>query len=120
MLARETARDRPDLVHRVATFGTPLRGPRYTAARRLYPDDELARIEAMIDERTGRPIDVPVTAIYSRNDGIVDWRTCADETTPGAVNVEVLSSHFGLGIDPEVWSYLAHWFAPTPDPTSDP
>ena len=46
---------------------------------------------------------MPVTAIYSRNDGIVDWITCPDRETPGAVNVEVTSSHVGMAIDPDVW-----------------
>lgn len=109
--ARETARDQPDTVNRVATFGTPLLGPRYTLGRTSYPEAELKRIEAMIAERRQRPITVPVTAIYSRNDGIVDWRTCPDRHTPGAVNVEVSSSHLGMGVDPTVWMHLAHWFA---------
>lgn len=109
--AREAARDRPDTVHRVATFGTPLLGPRYTLGHISYPEAELRRIEAMIDERRRRPIDVPVKAIYSHNDGIVDWRTCPDRDTPGAVNVEVSSSHIGMGLDPTVWMHIANWLA---------
>ncbi len=109
--ARETARDQPDTVHRIATFGTPLLGPRYTLGNTSYPEAELRRIETMIDERHRRPIDVPVIAIYSRNDGIVDWRTCPDRHTPGAVNVEVSSSHLGMGLDPTVWMHLARWLA---------
>ncbi len=109
--ARETARDQPETVHRVATFGTPLLGPRYTLGNTAYPEAELQRIEAMIEERVQRPIDVPVTAVYSRNDGIVDWRTCPDRQTPGAVNVEVSSSHIGMGVDPAVWMHLARWLS---------
>ncbi len=109
--ARETARDHPDAVHRVATFGTPLLGPRYTVGHTFSPESELQRIETMIDERYRHPIEVPVTAIYSRNDGIVDWRTCPDDSTPGAVNVEVSSSHIGMGLDPSVWLHVAGWLA---------
>ncbi|MEO1065101.1 MAG: hypothetical protein AAFZ07_27105 [Actinomycetota bacterium] len=109
--ARETARDQPDAVHRVATIGTPLLGPRYTLGGTFFPEAELRRIEAMIDERGQRPIGVPLTAMYSRNDGIVDWRTCPDRHTPGAVNVEVPSSHVGMGLDPTVWMHLARWFS---------
>lgn len=109
--ARETARDQPDTVHRIATFGTPLLGPRYTLGHASYPDVELRRIETMIEERRQRPIEVPITAIYSRNDGIVDWRTCPDRDTPGAVNVEVSSSHVGMGLDPTVWMRVARWLA---------
>ncbi len=109
--ARETARDQPDTVHRIATFGTPLLGPRFTLGHTFFPEAELRRIESTIDERGQRPINAPLTAMYSRNDGIVDWRTCPDRHTPGAVNVEVSSSHIGMGLDPTVWLHIAHWFA---------
>ncbi len=109
--ARETARDRPETVHRVATFGTPLLGPRYTLGHTFFPEDELRRIETIIDERAQRPIEVPLTAMYSRNDGIVDWRTCPDRDTAGAVNVEVSSSHVGMGLDPTVWMHVARWLS---------
>jgi triacylglycerol lipase len=39
------------------------------------------------------------TAIYSRRDGIVDWRACID---PAAQPVEVRSSHVGMAFDPLV------------------
>ena len=44
---------------------------------------------------------VPATSIYSRADGIVNWRTvCSDHPTT-AENIEVhLASHFGLGVNP--------------------
>ena len=109
--ARETARDQPDTVHRIATFGTPLLGPRYTLGHTFFPEAELRRIETIIDERGQRPIEVPLTAMYSRNDGIVDWRTCPDRRTPGAVNVEVSSSHIGMGLDPTVWMHIARWLS---------
>jgi len=55
--ARETNRDHPDVVHRVAAFSTPLLGPCYTLGNRLFPEAELQRIEAMIDERSQRQIE---------------------------------------------------------------
>lgn len=109
--ARETARDQPETVHRVATFGTPLLGPRYTLGATRYSEAELERIETMIDERGQRGIEVPLMAMYSRNDGIVDWRTCPDSKTPGAVNIEVSSSHIGMGLDPTVWMHIAQWLS---------
>jgi len=111
VVVREVARDRPDLVERVATFGTPLLGPRYTVGIRAYPMTEIESIEAEIAERDARPIERPVLTIFSRNDGIVDWRTCPDRTTPGALNLEVTATHFGLGFDTTVWLALADWFA---------
>jgi predicted esterase YcpF (UPF0227 family) len=111
VVAREVARDRPDLVSRVATFGSPLHGPRYTAARRVYEGQRLDEIEAMIDDRYRRGIERPVLSIYSRNDGVVDWRSCIDDLTPGAVRCEVASTHLTMGFDPAVWLALARWFA---------
>ena len=43
------------------------------------------------------------TAIYSRSDGIVDWRACQD---PDAELVEVSSSHCGMAVNAEVYRVL--------------
>jgi pimeloyl-ACP methyl ester carboxylesterase len=43
------------------------------------------------------------TAIYSRSDGIVDWRACVD---PHAEAVEVDSSHCGMSVHPDVYRVL--------------
>ena len=39
------------------------------------------------------------TAVYSKRDGIVDWKACID---PAAEAVEVSTSHCGMAIDPVV------------------
>ena len=107
VLAREVARDRPDLVRRVVTYGTPLAGgPRYTNGARRYDPAEIDRIEELIEERNQTPIRVPVTAMYSKNDGIVAWRACLDDD-PNTEMIEVSSSHIGMGIDPDVWRIVA-------------
>ena len=115
VLARELARERPDIVHRVATYGTPLTGPRHTAAAQVYTDDQLLGIDTMIAEREGRTIERPILAIYSRNDGIVDWRTCIDNQTPEVTHRQSTSTHLGMGIDPDVWRWTAEWFAESAD-----
>jgi pimeloyl-ACP methyl ester carboxylesterase len=107
IVAREAARARPDLVAMVISFGSPLQGPRFTTAADGYSPDELRRIDEVVARRQQRPITVPVTAIYSKNDAIVDWRSCLDRITPGARNVEVTSSHLGMGLDPDVWTAVA-------------
>ena len=112
IVAREVARDRPDAVARVVTFGTPLSGPRSSFAGRLYSATRRAEIEAGIAEREQRPIEVPVTAIHSRRDGAVAWRDCIDRVTPGVENVEVTSTHLGMGLDPDVWLVVADRLAP--------
>ena len=52
------------------------------------------------------PAGVDFTAIYSRRDGIVDWRACID---PLARAVEVTASHTGMAFDPRVAD--AWWLA---------
>ena len=109
--AREAARDLPGRVHRVATIGTPLWGPRHTVGAGFYTDDELASIDEQIAERIERPIERPILAVYSRNDGVVDWRACPDRLSPAVTNVEVSSGHVGMGIDPLVWRRVAEFLA---------
>ncbi len=105
--AREAARDHPDAVHRVATMATPLFGPRHTVGKTFYSDEQLDRIDEQIDERSATPIERPILAIYSRNDGIVDWRACPDDASPDVRNVQVASGHIGMGLDPTVWRRIA-------------
>jgi hypothetical protein len=42
------------------------------------------------------PQDVGFVSIYSRTDGIVDWRSCLD---PAAEQVEVRASHCGMSVN---------------------
>jgi pimeloyl-ACP methyl ester carboxylesterase len=106
VIAREVTRVRPDIVERVITFGTPLWGPRHTTTPMSRRTDLLPGIEARVLARNSARILRPVTAIYSRNDGVVHWKACVDPD-PNTVNIEVTSSHIGLGIDPDVWCIVA-------------
>ena len=67
VIARETARLRPELVHRVVTFGTPaIGGPTYTAGADRMGAEECRRIEQLqteLDE--SNPIGTPITAVYT-------------------------------------------------------
>ena len=47
--------------------------------------------------------DMPALAVYSRSDGIVDWRACLD---PYAECVEVDGSHVGMAVNPSVYREL--------------
>ncbi|MEM8619112.1 MAG: alpha/beta hydrolase [Actinomycetota bacterium] len=109
VIARETARNRPDLVERLVTFGTPAQGgPSYTAGASRFGAEECARIAALQDEanRTD-PLTLPATAIYTKADAVVDWKACIDPWATNMTHVEVGSSHFGLGVDPDVWTIVA-------------
>jgi pimeloyl-ACP methyl ester carboxylesterase len=109
-LAREVARDRPDLIAQVVTMGTPVvGGPKYTSLanyfRRLGYD--IDAIAAECASRATCAIAAPITAIYSRRDGVVAWQACIDRESPRVEHVEVESTHTGLGFDPRVWRIVA-------------
>ncbi|KPK14697.1 MAG: hypothetical protein AMJ62_12260 [Myxococcales bacterium SG8_38] len=109
-LAREAARDLPDRVDRVITLGSPvIGGPRFTTTAGFYraAGTDFDEIDAFIAERERTPIQVPVTAVYSKSDGVVDWRACIDRSNPLVEHVRVRSSHVGLGFAPEVLRIVA-------------
>jgi pimeloyl-ACP methyl ester carboxylesterase len=109
-LAREAARERPDIVEQVITLGTPtVGGPKYTAVAGVYRRRgvDLDAIEAAVDARNRTPLEVPVTAIYSRSDGVVAWKACIDRINPNVNHIEVRTTHLGLGFAPEVYRIIA-------------
>lgn len=56
------------------------------------------------DMRQPLPDGLDAVAVYSRSDGVVDWRACLD---PCARQVEVDSSHSGMSVNREVYAVLA-------------
>jgi pimeloyl-ACP methyl ester carboxylesterase len=104
-IAREVAREHPSAVSRVVTLASPIRGgPKYTAVAPLYRirGFDLDAIEQAINTRDATPLSVPVSCLYSRNDGVVDWRAVIDPDNPRARNIEVDCSHMAMGFDPDV------------------
>jgi pimeloyl-ACP methyl ester carboxylesterase len=116
-ITREAARQAPAAIAQVITYGTPVvGGPTHTIGARSYGPEESARISALIEELdAASPISVPITAIYTRRDGIVSWRACIDRASPEVRHVEVSSTHISMGFDPDVWRVIADRLAPTPD-----
>ncbi|MFT6032292.1 MAG: hypothetical protein ACI854_000821 [Arenicella sp.] len=116
VLAREIARDKPKLIRQIITLGSPVvGGPKYTTFGRLYKSRgaNLDAIEARIAARESRPIRVPITAIYSKRDGIVGWQASIDKLNPQTEHIEVKATHLGLGISPDVFKVLAKKLAST-------
>ncbi|MEM7268221.1 MAG: alpha/beta hydrolase [Pseudomonadota bacterium] len=102
--ARQMAKIAPKKVRQVITLGSPFNGdPRATNAWRVY---QLASGQSVDDRERhmggdiGKAPPVPTTAIYSKTDGICAWRTCLEEPTDIAENIEVTGSHCGLGHHP--------------------
>ncbi|MGQ0838970.1 esterase/lipase family protein [Actinokineospora sp.] len=116
--ARELARQNPSVVRQVITLGSPFAqiDDRQSRAQKVY--DRYARSRGVHPRTPTRavlaaPIDVPVTAVHSRRDGIVHWQTCVE--TPGhqSQNVRVRCSHLGYGHDPAVLWLIADRLAAT-------
>ena len=124
LLARGIAARRPDLVDGIITMGSPMLAPGaihsvlafdlsvVIALRRaglggMMGDDctsgDCARL-SWEESRQKLDASVAFTSIFSRRDGVIDWRGCLD---PGAKTVEVGTSHLGMAIDPVVFDVVS-------------
>ena len=123
-MARCLAVRDPDATAGLAMLGAPVRDPLAISA----PVRQAVRLMARLGDlglpgmfssgcRDGdccagvwRDLEAPLAphiralAVYSRSDGIVDWRACMD---PCARAVEVDSSHCGMSVHPDVYELLA-------------
>jgi pimeloyl-ACP methyl ester carboxylesterase len=101
--ARDLALQAPQMVRSVITLGSPFAGDvRATNATRLYEAMSGETVEGDTELRRAIAGDLPMsaTSIYSRADGIVNWRTCLLRSSDTAENIEVyLASHTGLGVN---------------------
>lgn len=110
VIAREMARQSAEHVERVITLGTPVvGGAKYTALARTYRANgvDIEEMAAEVARRATLPADIPITAIYSRLDGVVSWPACIDQVNPQAEHIEVFTSHIGLGFNHGVWRVIA-------------
>jgi triacylglycerol lipase len=51
------------------------------------------------------PAGVGFVSVYSRSDGVVDWRACLDPCADA--HVEIQASHCGMAVSPAAWRALA-------------
>lgn len=107
IFARSLGFRAPQLVRQVITLGSPFGAARVdvapTAGERAYRRLSGRHVPDRIDPGAGRRrLPVPSTAVYSRWDGIVDWRACVQPPGPTSENIEVRASHLGLGHHPAV------------------
>ena len=116
LLARAVAARRPDLVSGIVMLGSPVLAPgahHLVLASQVAVMVGLSRLgvpqvmtsdcvsgrcaqESFADLRAPLPPGTGYTSVYSRRDGIVDWRACLD---PDADCVEVPISHCGMAFD---------------------
>ncbi len=119
--ARELAHRNPQMVERVITLGSPIRGPRDSSSHAVsMVARSMARIrgkaEGCLSEACScglrmseiSPKEVPTTVVYSRTDGVVHWQSCVDNSESSMVeNVEVLGSHVGMAFSADVYRVIA-------------
>lgn len=113
-MAREFAKRHLDCVAHVVTLCSPIKYPVPTA---LAP---LARAAVFLWDRGYRqnlirlnePPPVPVTAIVSAKDGIVDWRVTVPEPAPNVEIIRVDAGHLTIASNPEVQRIIADRLAP--------
>ena len=135
VFARALAVKRPDLVSGIVTLGSPTVGqlrihPLVLAQVGLVSALGSARVPGLFSWRCLRgdccehfrdaitgpfPPDIPYVALYSRTDGIVDWRSCLD---PAAELVEVHASHCGMAVNAGVYRHVAATLAEFAEPDS--
>ena len=108
VFARELARDYPEKVRQIITLGSPVaaRNSAVTvrALRHLLKASAGQSVEEMVVMMEERNFhispEVPVTAVFSKGDGVVHWASCKegfeDESTQ---NIEVPGSHCGMGFN---------------------
>jgi pimeloyl-ACP methyl ester carboxylesterase len=102
--ARDLALRAPAMVRSVVTLGSPFANDvTATNATRLYEllSGETAESYPELRRAISGDLPVPATSIYSRSDGVVNWRTCCLRPSDTAENIEIyLASHVGLGVNP--------------------
>ncbi len=102
--ARDLALRMPEMVRYVVTLGSPFSGDiTATNAKRVYEmvsgetieDADLKDIQSIAGD-----LPVPTSSLYTRTDGIVNWRTCLVRESDKAENIEItLASHIGIGVN---------------------
>lgn len=115
IIAREVARERPDLIDRVITIGSPVKGGAGASSVSRWVRQETGlspeQMSGILRERQRKPIEVPIRAIYSRFDGVVAWRACIDQISPDVEHFEIKGSHMGMGANADVFRLLPNLLA---------
>lgn len=130
LLARSAAVERPKQVAQVICLAAPFRDlrvhPMVLAAAGFVRDRIRGRSaetnESKPDCYTGEctcafatasrgqmPRSVKRTAIYTKTDGVIDWRSCVEPNQ--RLNTEVSGTHAGLAFNPQVYRRVAKLLA---------
>ncbi|MGB0496165.1 MAG: esterase/lipase family protein [Kangiellaceae bacterium] len=109
--ARELARLHPEMVRCVITLGSPFAGDlNANNVSWLFEKTSgytLKQMDGQLRDRMRETPPVPSTAFFSKTDGITAWQCCIEMEDEQTENIEVQSSHCGLGHHPFVMWALA-------------
>jgi pimeloyl-ACP methyl ester carboxylesterase len=105
LYARALARQRPDLVRSVVTFGSAALPPH--KSNHVWPLYEAVTRQPEDTMHVPSPLPVPSTSVFSRVDGLSDWRPCVQPPGARQENVGIFSSHVGMLMHPAALVLLA-------------
>jgi pimeloyl-ACP methyl ester carboxylesterase len=130
IIARSIAAQRPQHIASVITLGAPFRGTvahsailfaaeavRYRILKKhgpaVLPDCYTGRCTCDFVDSLQRnlPPSVHETAVYTHDDGVVDWRYC--KTDNAETDFPVSGTHIGLAFNPSVYTIIANRLAQT-------
>lgn len=120
LLARWLAHQRPALVRQVACLGSPYR-PEGEHTRTTPLFERSARTHGLssraltVVDQVRTPLPVPVSALFSRTDGMVPWRGCLTLSDERGEDIAVPSSHAGLLTNPLSLAALADRLVQDPE-----
>lgn len=114
LFARWLALRKPEFVRQVITVCSPIHEPARSFWFPLGPLTGFWRGHDLktLAEEIARPLPVPRTILFSREDGIVNWRSCVDASCPQDC-VEITGPHTLIAHNPRVMTILADRLART-------
>lgn len=109
VIARELAKQHPEQVRQLVLLASPIRlptasrlEPLYHLLARWHRPDAVGSIDAM-----NQPPPLPVTALYTRSDGVVAWQSCRESEGPMRENIEVRGAHGTMVRNLAAWRIIA-------------
>lgn len=124
VFSRELARLYPDQVRQVISLGSPIQLTKMDAVAEIVSQvfeqstgmtpEEMRDALEYFDESASPP--VPMTAIYSKGDGIVHWSGCLEEHEDHQTqNIRVCGAHCGMGFNAAIYHIIADRLAQAED-----
>ena len=116
VFGREVGRLQPDKVRQVVTLGSPFSAKNSQSTMRLVSVlferlsglsvEEMREFLDDMDPEISPP--VPVTAIYSREDGVAHWSACQEKQEDDHTqNIRVCGSHVGMAMNAAIYYIIA-------------